>query len=321
MDMVVKIFENRRHQVVLVAFLLVVAFCLTYYFRNILGTDTLFSHFFYIPIVVSCILWQRKGLYVTILLILILVSSRNIYGYYDNMVSDYIRAVMLLISSVIIVALSEKLSRVEKNLIQSEKKYRTIFENTGTAMIIIKEDKTISLVNSEFEKLSGFSRTEIENRKTWVEFVAKDDVKKMKQYHSQRRIDPESAPNNYEFRFVNRDQEIRDIFIRIDMIPGTRQSVASFIDITQLKQSLEKEKNLQKELANALTKVLSGLIPICSNCKKIRDEKDSWVQLESYIRNKTQADFSHGICPECARELYPEFFNKEELKPVRAKSA
>lgn len=62
-----------------------------------------------------------------------------------------------------------------------------------------------------------------------------------------------------------------------------------------------------KELKKAMTQVkrLSGLLPICASCKKIRDDKGYWKQIESYIRNHSEADFSHGMCPECMKRLYP----------------
>ncbi len=72
--------------------------------------------------------------------------------------------------------------------------------------------------------------------------------------------------------------------------------------------SMEKERLIQ-ELQNALgeVKTLSGLIPICAHCKKIRDDSGYWNRLETYIEARSEADFSHGICPECAEKLYPEF--------------
>ena len=68
----------------------------------------------------------------------------------------------------------------------------------------------------------------------------------------------------------------------------------------------EKEKLIGK-LQEALAKVktLSGLLPICSSCKKIRDDKGYWNQIETYIRQRSEADFTHGICPKCAKTLYP----------------
>ena len=73
------------------------------------------------------------------------------------------------------------------------------------------------------------------------------------------------------------------------------------------KAAKEREK-LIAELRDALTEVvtLRGIIPICASCKKVRDDKGYWNQIESYIRDHSEADFSHGICPECAKKLYPD---------------
>ena len=53
---------------------------------------------------------------------------------------------------------------------------------------------------------------------------------------------------------------------------------------------------------------LRGLLPICSRCKKIRDDKGYWNQIEEYIREHSEAEFSHSICPKCAKDLYPEIY-------------
>lgn len=75
----------------------------------------------------------------------------------------------------------------------------------------------------------------------------------------------------------------------------------------------EREKNiveLQKALAEV--KVLQGIIPICASCKKIRDDKGFWQQVEVYIRDHSEVEFSHGLCPECLKKLYPEFYEEEK---------
>jgi len=63
-------------------------------------------------------------------------------------------------------------------------------------------------------------------------------------------------------------------------------------------------KNLYKRI-----RLLEGFIPICANCKKIKNTEDQWEQIEQYITKHSLAQFSHGICPDCARELYPELYN------------
>jgi hypothetical protein len=74
-------------------------------------------------------------------------------------------------------------------------------------------------------------------------------------------------------------------------------------------EAAEEREKLVAELQGALSKVkqLSGLLPICASCKKIRDDKGYWNQIEEYIRNHSEADFSHGLCPPCIEKLYPDY--------------
>ncbi len=83
-------------------------------------------------------------------------------------------------------------------------------------------------------------------------------------------------------------------------------------DITNQKLAEEERERLISELQKALNEVktLRGLIPICANCKKIRDDKGFWTQVESYIQAHSDATFSHGLCPECFEKLYPEISKK-----------
>lgn len=125
--------------------------------------------------------------------------------------------------------------RIEEELRASEIRYRTIIENTGTAMLILEEDTTISMVNSGFEEMVGYSADEIERKKSWTEFVAEKDLARMTEYNHIRREDPDAAPPNYEFRLIGKDGRVSDVFITVSTIPETGQSVVSLIDITERK--------------------------------------------------------------------------------------
>lgn len=299
--------RNNRYQVVVIACLVLLSYVLAYYFQNVLKTGQIYTHFFYIPIILSCIWWQRKGLYVTGALLLMLLLGQMVYFHYEIRIDDYVRAFMLGFVSLIAVGLSEALAGAKKKLVDSEVRYRKIFETTGTAMAIIEENAVISLANGQFESLSGYLKAELEHQKRWLDFVREEEQEKISAYHHTRRSAPNSVPRQYEFKFVAKNNDERDILATVDMIPGTRQSVASFADITEFKQTLKRQSELQAELATALAKVLSGFIPICANCKKIRDEHNHWIQIESFLSEKTAAAFSHGICPQCAQKLYSEF--------------
>ena len=91
----------------------------------------------------------------------------------------------------------------------------------------------------------------------------------------------------------------------------------SYFWLRLLEQAIKNQQELQEsnqrlELALKEVKELSGLLPICASCKKIRDDKGYWNQIESYIKKHSKVEFSHSICPECAKELYPEFYSNDQ---------
>ena len=87
---------------------------------------------------------------------------------------------------------------------------------------------------------------------------------------------------------------------------GFESSRHSFAEKLDEKNRMLMQEKLRLELAMKQIKTLSGLIPICSNCKKVRNDDGFWQQVEEYVRDHTDADFSHGICPDCAKKLYPD---------------
>jgi GAF domain-containing protein len=101
----------------------------------------------------------------------------------------------------------------------------------------------------------------------------------------------------------------RDCFT-IDLIRFFEGIGASIGVALMRKRGSEERSKLIEDLQKALS-VLSGLIPICAACKKIRDDKGYWNQIEAFIEDHTRAEFSHGICPECAKNFYPEFCKKD----------
>jgi len=149
--------------------------------------------------------------------------------------------------------------KMEEAIRASEDKYRTIFETTETATAIIDEDTTILLANAGFEKLCGYLKEEIEGKKSWIEFVRQEDLERMKEYHRLRRIDPNAAPKSYEFGFIDRRGNLRDIHLSIAMIPRTQKSVASLSDITEIKRTakaLQESEKRYRLLAENLTDVI-----------------------------------------------------------------
>lgn len=185
-----------------------------------------------------------------------LITSEQVLGtivLYSNRIGDFtpeeIRLLVDLADDLAygIVWLRTRLERMraEKALRENEEKYRTIFENNGNAIVIFDENKIIVTCNKEFEKLFGYSKEEIEGKKSWEEFVAdNEDLKKMREFHIKRRIDPQKVPSTYEFKFVDRYGAIKDIFVTMTILPGTKNSLAALVDNT-------KRKAAEKELIKA----------------------------------------------------------------------
>ncbi len=98
--------------------------------------------------------------------------------------------------------------------------------------------------------------------------------------------------------------------------------IHSLVRIKKAEDALREKEQRQKKLIAKLRKALSeirtlrGLIPICASCKKIRDDKGYWNQLEKYLIEHTEALFSHGICPECTEKLYPEYYKQKQKSVV-----
>ena len=176
-----------------------------------------------------------------------LVTKKTLYV--DNSGESYLVAVIRDIT---------ELKKAENVIKESESYYRTIFENTGAATFIVEEDTTLSLVNTEFEKICGYSKEEIEGKKSWMEFVSADYLKKIEEYHNLRRINPAMIPEKYEFKFVDRYGNVKNVLITIDIIPRTKKSLASLLDITDKKTAIDalRESEAQLKIAMDMAKLV-----------------------------------------------------------------
>jgi PAS domain S-box-containing protein len=116
-------------------------------------------------------------------------------------------------------------------------RYRAIFEATGSATLLVEEDGTILLANHESVNVTGFSRDELIGTK-WMQYVAPESLRMMLAYHEERRGQESTAPSRYETRLINKSGEVRDALLFVGMIPETRQSVVSILDITERQQAL-----------------------------------------------------------------------------------
>jgi PAS domain S-box-containing protein len=138
--------------------------------------------------------------------------------------------------------------QMEEDLKNGEERYRSVFENAGLPMVIMEDSLLIFMVNDRFVEMSGYGKNEIEARMKFTDFIASGDRNALMRCFSRRKGD---KPVEYECRIAHRNGERFDVLIRLGHIPGADQFIASFTDITSLKQAevalMESRENLQKE--------------------------------------------------------------------------
>jgi len=203
--------------------------------------------------------------------------------------------------------------QTQSALQESEARYRAVMEQSPDGIYLVDvESKRLLQTNPAFQKMLGYSAEEME-RSTPYEFTAAD---RENINHRFLTITTSKTPLAYERQFRKKDGSLLDAWVNANVITFGGRSVACFIvrDLTERKRAEEERERIIHQLEEALAniKTLRGLIPICANCKKIRDDSGYWQQVEIYVRDRSQASFSHGLCPECTQQLFPCVEKREE---------
>ncbi len=188
------------------------------------------------------------------------------------------------------------LKSMQQALEESERKYRSVFQNTGTATVIMEEDKTISLVNDEFVHLTGYSREEVEDSKKWSDFITEEYLEKMERYHRDIRRENSSVPHRHEFDIKDRDNNIKNILATVDIIPGTSRSIASLHDITEQKRTIEALKESEKRFRTMFENTPGGIV-IVGPDYMIRDVNCRTCEITGYSRDELVGELCDIICP------------------------
>lgn len=204
--------------------------------------------------------------------------------------------------------------RAEVELRESEKRWQFALEGAGDGLWDWNAETNKVFFSRRWKEMLGFSENEIEEKlDEWDSRIHPDDRTSVYEDLNAHFIGETDIYQN-EHRILCKDGSYKWILDRGKVIERTGDGkplrvIGTHSDISDRKKwELEREK-LIAELKEALdqVKTLSGLLPICANCKKIRDDKGYWNQIETYIHEHSQAQFSHSICPECAKKLYPDF--------------
>ena len=201
-------------------------------------------------------------------------------------------------------------TQAKEELKKSEQKYQHLTESLLDTVYEFDREGRFTYVNEAGTHMFGYSKQEILNG-----LRVQDTMIERDRAISQKVIGDIFNENTTvgERAFLRKDgsQFIGEIhsgpIYMGDEVVGVRGMLRDITSSKQAEVALKQERdNLQDALAEV--KTLSGLLPICAHCKKIRDDKGYWNQIEAYISDHSEADFSHSICPECAKNIYPEFY-------------
>ncbi len=194
------------------------------------------------------------------------------------------------------------LKQAEIALRQSEERLKTLVAYLPVMLMVIDDLGDVVLWNRESERITGFSAEEVQaQRGLWQRLMAAEDEKV-------RVIAADGGLCFREAALTHKDGSQRVVML-VDAACGVRivgwRVWILGVDVTARKEAERERERLIAELRDALAQVktLSGLLPICAGCKKIRDDRGYWNQLEIYLSEHTDADFSHGICPDCADHM------------------
>jgi len=195
-----------------------------------------------------------------------------------------------------------------------------IVEGSEDAVIGKLPDGTIRSWNAAAERLYGYSEEEAVGKSICMLFPPGREAEMRSLLEKVTRGE---QVRHLETMRVRKDGQVVEVSLSISPIRDQAERVVGVStiarDISERKRTEAERERLLGELQAALAQVkaLRGLLPICANCKMIRDDKGRWNQIEIYIRDHSEATFTHGLCPECSRRLYPQLF--AELKSEKAK--
>lgn len=211
---------------------------------------------------------------------------------------------------------SSRLKEVETALRESEEKLEMVMDGVLTPIVYINSDLQYEFVNKPYTDWYKKRKKDIEG-KFIHDILAKDVFERaLPSYRAAL-----EGKQVYFENLTERDGEEK--YVGVSLVPHYHSEkvvgfFASINDVTDRKRAEQDRDRIIKELEEAISQIrqLSGLLPICSNCKKIRDDKGYWNQIESYIEQRSEAQFSHGICEECAEKIYGDskWFKKRKGK-------
>ncbi len=282
---------------------------------------------FMLPIVVGAFFYPRRvyGSMCAILWSAILLMSL--------LLRDVARPLLLTgtFSSLVIFALAEVIHWLATALRRSEARARIAQErlefilssNPGVLYTRNLEDGSLALISRNAEAVLGQPAEVFLDPSRWLELVHPDDRPAVEAHVQAVR---EQGKHVVEYRLRQADGSYRWLRVECRVLGDgerERQGVGLIVDITQRREAEAERERLIAELQEALAnvKTLRGLLPICACCKRVRDDAGYWQDVAIYLSQYTDAEFTHGLCPDCLKKLEQELAASDPARDTAANNA
>ncbi len=224
----------------------------------------------------------------------------------------------LLLGLIILGVAGFVLLRLEHRLAERAQLFRAHFDLCPAGMALLDPTQTWLMVNARCEEMLGYTAAELRRRR-WCDMLIPEQQEECEENFRQLEVGRETRLTATR-RFVRADGKQLPVEVEVSVIREASGSPDLYIvylqDISR-KQQLESEHErtiaeLQRSLERLRT--LQGLFPICVTCKKIRDDEGYWHAVEEYIQSRSEAEFSHAICPDCMKKLYPDLLENGDTQ-------
>ncbi len=206
-----------------------------------------------------------------------------------------------------------ELKKYEEELEVQRAYFEQLYHSAPEAIVILDNEDRVLRINREFEKLFGYTLEEIAQRPI-NEVIVPEAMRSESIYLTQtvaqgQVVSAEAVRKRKDGEFIH----VSILGTPILTENGQVGVYGIYRDITERKHREAERERLLNDIQDALGKVktLSGLLPICASCKKVRDDNGYWNQIEVYVSEHSSADFTHGICPDCSKDLYGDRLKKK----------
>ncbi len=208
----------------------------------------------------------------------------------------------------------EERKKAEKESRLVAEGFKSVIDTVGEGITVSDPEGRFLIYNRQMEAITGYTNEEANASRDFLTLLYPDVDECVKAYAGVRDVLRTTGCREVETRIRAKDGTEKNLLVSSTLIRGEKGELflSAYRDITGRKRTETEREELIRELRETFAKMnmLKGMLPICASCKRIRNDDGYWEQVEEYVKEHSEAEFSHGICPECAQKLYPKYYKR-----------